>query len=424
MEHANFSGCASNWLLFLPDEEQLKKTQYSNKVPSTYCLHSIFIDATYLLANKLVDQNNPPSEIIFHPKKPPDCGIISTAWVFDKPIPNNIALNIKSLSAQVPNMPVHVYCGTTQCVDAVTKLNSDTNLTVEFLVASRIVKNTSLEHWFAHHPFNKVLAGREFETHLQEVVRLGLLWNYGGFYIDPTVQANDALKFILKCSELNYANALVSKIVNVSEGSVLQASFFPVKHHPFIGELAERFDSDYPTGGNTSGPMNFNFQKRVWTSLNAKLCNFCPAVADDVLLKVVPLLGETYKVNHYGTLSYNAHPCGTFNLGDEIQGFPGLQYLPFVDTFIERDNLKASSGNNKITSFFNAYWSGTRASYHYETQNSCVCVCSEAHGLLPRSSWRPAQLFCAVWVEQQCLLIVQPTDCAASLFAVMGLLIY
>jgi len=137
----------------------------------------------------------------------------------------------------------------------------------------------------------------------------------------------------------------------------------PVKHHPFIGELAERFDSDYPIGGNTSGPMNFNFQKRVWTSLNAKLCNFCPAVADDVLLKVVPLLGETYKVNHYGTLSYNAHPCGTFNLGDEIQGFPGLQYLPFVDTFIERDNLKASSGNNKITSFFNAYWSGTRASW-------------------------------------------------------------
>jgi len=62
---------------------------------------------------------------------------------------------------------------------------------------------------------------------------------------------------------INYANALVSKIVNVSEGSVLQASFFPVKHHPFIGELAERFDSDYPTGGNTSGPMNFNFQKCI-----------------------------------------------------------------------------------------------------------------------------------------------------------------
>jgi len=45
--------------------------------------------------------------------------------------------------------------------------------------------NTSLEHWLAHHPFNKVLAGREFETHLQKIVRLGLLWNYGGFYIDP-----------------------------------------------------------------------------------------------------------------------------------------------------------------------------------------------------------------------------------------------
>jgi len=43
---------ASNWLLLLPDEEQLKKTQYSNKVPSTYCLHSIFINATYFLAKQ------------------------------------------------------------------------------------------------------------------------------------------------------------------------------------------------------------------------------------------------------------------------------------------------------------------------------------------------------------------------------------
>ena len=295
-----------------------------------------------------------------HSNKPVDCHRISTAWVFDKSIPNDIALNIKDLSEQVHDIPVHVYCGTTQCVDAIAKLNS-TNVVVDFLFASRIVRNTSLERWIAHHSFNKVLAGKEFEIHLQEVVRLGLLWNYGGFYIDPTIRVTDALNFISKCS---YANAVVSKGVQVPEGSILQASFFPRKHHPFIGELAERFDSEYPTGGKTSHPMYFNFQETIWTIINDKSCNFCPLILDDVLLKQVPLWSEGHGSNHYGTLSYNSrHPRGTFNVGDEIQGFPGLQFLPFMDTFIERDVLMASSSNKNITAFFNAYWASTGAGW-------------------------------------------------------------
>ena len=209
-----------------------------------------------------------------------------------------------------------------------------------------------------------MLAGKEFETHLQEVVRLGLLWNYGGFYIDPTVRVTDALKFILKCSDLNYANAVVTKGVEAPEGSVLQASFFPRKHLPFIGELAQRFDSEYPTGGKTSHPMKFNFQETIWTTITDKLCNVCPLILDDVLLKQVPLLSEVHGSNHYGTLSYNSrHPRGNFNVGDEIQGFPGLQFLPYMDTFIERDNLIASRSNKKITAFFNAFWAATGASW-------------------------------------------------------------
>ena len=312
----------------------------------------LFAFLVYSLQNKL----DPPN---LNPNKHVDCGRISIAWVFDKPIPNDLALNIEALSARVVNLPVHVYCGTTQCVDAIAKL-SNTNIAVEFLVASDIVKNTSLERWIAHHPFNKVLAGKEFETHLQEVVRLGLLWNYGGFYIDPMVQVTDALKFISKCSDFNCTNAVVSKGVKVPEGSVLQASFFPRKHHPFIGKLAERFDSDYPTGGKTSHPMDFNFQETIWTIING---NYCPLVLDDELLKQVPLQSEVHESNHYGTLSHNAHPSGLFNLGDEMQGFPGLQFLPYTDTFIERDDLMASSGNKNITAFFNAYWAGPGASW-------------------------------------------------------------
>ena len=99
---------------------------------------------------------------------------------------------------------------------------NNTIIAVEFLVASHIVKNTSLERWIAHHPFNKLLAGKEFETHLHEVIRLHLLWNYGGFYIEHTVQVTDALKFISRCPDFDYTNALVSKF-EVPTGSVLQS---------------------------------------------------------------------------------------------------------------------------------------------------------------------------------------------------------
>ena len=74
-----------------------------------------------------------------------------------------------------------------------------------------------------------MVAGREYETHLQRVVRLGLLWNYRGFYIDPTLQAADALKFI---SELNHANALVSK-ESMSQKSMSSSFVLPSKSSSF-----------------------------------------------------------------------------------------------------------------------------------------------------------------------------------------------
>ena len=40
-----------------------------------------------------------------------------------------------------------------------------------------------------------------------------------------------------------------------------------------------------------------------------------------------------------------------------------MQFLPFVDVFVERDNLRASSGNGRITVFFNAWWGTSGADW-------------------------------------------------------------
>ena len=116
---------------------------------------------------------------------------ISTSWVYDKPMPRNVIANIEVLTTFYP---VHVYCGTSQCAHAISEL-SNSNITVEYLVVSNIVKDMSLEHWLARHPFNKILAGADFEGHLHEVVRLGILWHYGSIYVDPLVRVSRVFSF-------------------------------------------------------------------------------------------------------------------------------------------------------------------------------------------------------------------------------------
>ena len=70
-------------------------------------------------------------------------------------------------------------------------------------------------------------------------------------------------------------------------------------------------------------------------------------------------LNFTENIHHYAMLS---HDSPVHNLGDEIQGFAGLQFLPFVDVFVDRDNSNMSTGNDRVTCFFNGWWGSPNAS--------------------------------------------------------------
>ena len=271
---------------------------------------------------------------------------ISTAWVFNRQIPENVVSNIKYLSEQTHCVPFHVYCGTSQCVDAVLKLNKP-DVTAEFLVVSTIVKGTPLEHWLAQHPINKVLAGVEFEKHLHEVVRLGILWSRGGIYVDPTVRVSNVSMFAV--SEDPW-------VCGSHDSGLLDVCYFP-KHHPFISELSERFISEYLKDGG----VNFNFQKtvhNVYSSAEEK-----PPTRELTIRK----LNDDSELlrNHFGTLSYSSQlqTCNCSSLEDGMQGYPGLQFLPFVDRLIERNNLTLSAGPSNITTFFNGWWGITGSSW-------------------------------------------------------------
>ena len=260
---------------------------------------------------------------------------ISTAWLYDRPITESVVANIGGLADNNPTMKVYVYCGTTQCVREVAALEKE-NVVVGFAVVSDIVKGTSLERWVARHPINKLLAGQEFENHLQEVAILGILWQYGGYYVNPMMRTKGSLPIYH-----NGTLAVFSEEATVSKGSLpslFDALYFS-KNHSLIKRLTELYIGKYPD-------LDY-----VWKTIlsECKDASTCLVLHSDGLK--LPVLDSTNATSHYGILLSQSSPQRS--LDDELENFAGLQYLPYVDTFLQRDNLQLF---NNVTAFFNGKW--------------------------------------------------------------------
>lgn len=278
---------------------------------------------------------------------------ISVAWLYDREIPESVIGNINATRALNPDVPVYVYCGSSHCVNTLKSRLRD--VTVEFAVMSDIVQGLALEEWLARHPINKILAGRSFETNLQDAAMLGLLFSHGGFYVSPTVRIKERLTVPLCKKGLR---ARVS--FDLSSEYLFDVAYL-TPGHPFLKNLAHFFVSSYPTQGKSCVPFKFDIRRKVWEALDD--CPLCPQPADMRLER----LGEVSEPpeRHFGTLSYNARIRITRlpNIGDEIQGFPGIQFLPYLDTFVERDTLGDYGHGGNITLFFNAWWGSPYAQW-------------------------------------------------------------
>lgn len=271
---------------------------------------------------------------------------ISTAWLYDKPITQNVITNIGNLAQYNPTMKVYVYCGTTQCVHEAAALEKE-NVTVEFAVISDIVRGTPLEEWVANHLINKLLTGLDFETHLHEVTILGILWHYGGFYVNPLVR-------IVKGKLPEYHNMTVVSeemaVPNEDLPSVFDVSYFP-KYHPVIKQLVEMYLSKYPTVDD-GPPSNFKFIDTVWKAKCIEMQCF-----DRIYRGGLKDVGYgANRSSHYGVLLHPALDHSNGAIDDEMENFAGVQYLPFVDSFIERNDLRSFSRRDGVTAFLNGKW--------------------------------------------------------------------
>lgn len=283
-----------------------------------------------------------------------ECNRIFTAWVYEEPIPDFIVTNIEALAHQNPDMSVLVYCGSTQCIEAVNKRKTR-NMAVKFAIISEIVKGVSsppLQLWLERHPLNKVLAGRKFEDHLQDVLTVGALWIHGGFYVNPAVKLGSTLSGEYQ----NCMSAWISNETTLPVGfqSMLTVAFFPSKH-PFIHKLTKLYGSHYPNNMEDAKLFQQDFLRMMWLENECRNTTDCPSTRTLSDISPVCSLNTSLATNHFGMLSlpssHQSTPDVSFTAG--ILDFAGIQYLPFVDTFMESNKPACE---NQTTAFFNGWW--------------------------------------------------------------------
>ena len=307
--------------------------------------------------NKLLHTGNFTQHILpqHNGMAPPFANGISSAWVFDRPISSNILSNLQTLSKFGPVM---VYCGTSRCMQAISDLHTE-NISTTFLLIGELVQDTPFEDWLARHTLHKVLALTQYEDHLQEVVRLAILWKYGGLYIEPNVD--------LKANKQEFPSCSSDPWIGVEDSNDSVQHFniacFP-KQSKFIKTLSSKFVKNYykPSGKHNVKP-SVNLDEDTWNTIfNA---NDLPKVIEVDYGELSKEADPSWN-HHYGTLSYDtgARQAADTNVGNEIQGYPGLQFLPFLDNFLERDNLPTNKNNDQhITAFFNALWGSGNAKW-------------------------------------------------------------
>ncbi len=283
--------------------------------------------------------------------KPVEKDIVHMAWVYQQPLPKEFLMNVNANSKLLNGFPITVYCGSTQCVKDVEIIDS-ARITVRFLNLVELMNDTPLENWLSQHVIHKVLTGAHYEDHLNEAVKFSLLWKYGGIYVDPSIVLLESIPI--------KSNVWISK----DDSGMIKVSRLSVAH-PMLEMLMNSFVSNYPGLESTSTndwPLVYNIQY-----------NF-KDVSKHFVNKSVDLLNVMYhsvsfdrqKVrDHFATLSYQDRVsfASQGNLGDEMQNFPGLQFVPFVDRFIDREKIIDTAGTEPVTIFFNAWWGSRSTSW-------------------------------------------------------------
>jgi hypothetical protein len=304
-------------------------------------------------------------------------------WSSVKKVSHEVVTRVEALKALNPDRKITGFCATLQCIHAL----KDAGVAAQLIQVERLVLLLSFREWFANHAIHKIWAGPEFEAHFHYALVLAILYRHGGIYVDlglrvrtpfpeQAFQTNESWVAPFKggfhglwsaCRFQKNSFAVYKVIQKFIEAYVpANATTIP----PFRGVQLDLegiqkagVKRKVLDGKTVDGPTVFQSDVR-FHDWNEKDWGILEKYAVIEGIKDLPYSFE------FATLSFNLRANRTINLknwggnlGDEMQGFPGIQFLPRLDGFIERDDLSVLDGNHhnismQVLIFLNAWWGG------------------------------------------------------------------
>ena len=281
--------------------------------------------------------------------------VLTTAWIFNKPTSDVFIENIVTINIQTRAF-INVYCGTTRCLDAIKKLENPM-ITGSLFVVPKVLGETPLKEWGERHVMYKVLTGLHYERYLTKALCLAHLWKYGGTFYLPSYKVIERLNDSTTGKRQDWPCMLL-KDFRQAKTSFNGQTLLP--RHPRVKKGIETFLRNMSSwNGRELPPL---FQDTVWNAFSGRCSNgklWCMIRNPESLRDLYARQGIPFEdENHFGTLSLDSNhgPQNHGNIGDEIQSIAGMQFLPFIDFFLDRDTIIAPNASGNHTVFFNAWW--------------------------------------------------------------------
>ena len=275
-------------------------------------------------------------------------GTVATAWIFSRQV-SDVFVKEMIATHELTGASMHVYCGSGRCVNAVQSLKNP-NITSNFFIVPNILGATPLKVWGEYHALNKVLLGIRYEWYLTQALCLAHLWLHGGHFYLPSY----------------------GKITSQNDhGNWPCMPFKQTGNEMRLPPRDERVKKKMETflrnmnSWQQSKRVPAIFQNTVWNAFS-RYCEkepFCLIPSSQSLPDLYERDGIPFESqHHFGTLSYDGNVASKqrANVGDEMQGIAGMQFLPFLDFFLDREYQVAPNITGQHLVFFNTWWGGKK----------------------------------------------------------------
>ncbi|XP_013392020.1 uncharacterized protein LOC106160055 [Lingula anatina] len=230
-------------------------------------------------------------------------------------------------------------CGSRECMNQIDGKLWKHGKSLRLLLPT-LAKDTPLDDFVSRSAILKLLMGHRFQVLVHEISVLLALWTFGGLYIDT-------------------ASIMTSKLPDqyfkgewVGNESMFSISRFE-RRSPFIKNAMAVIQSAYSSQSRS--------QIQKWDTDSILLSSKVLSQLDNRQVEVGPREDALNfsRRDHYGVLTFDhrATVAKDINAGDEIQTLAALQFLPFVDRFVDRDT-----------------WDVTCIETHAPSDNDAKCV--------------------------------------------------